>query len=106
MTTQAGVETGLVSCPHPGCSMGDAGIHPVGVEVNSGGVITDVDHGGTRITRGKADGRGVTIVIRFVCEEGHEFRVRFHFHKGSTGFEIIPTGDPEAYAFEPTIWRD
>ena len=51
-------ETGLVCCPHPGCGLGDSGIHPVGVGINSGGILTDVDHAGTAVTRGAADGRG------------------------------------------------
>ncbi len=104
MTAEASVETGLVHCPAPGCEC--LCVHPVGVEVNSGGVITDVDHEGTRITKGKADGRGVTILVRFVCEWGHASLLRFHFHKGSTEFEIVPTSDPETYELKPTIWRD
>jgi hypothetical protein len=102
MTTQAAVEDGLIHCPEPGC--GFEYMHPVGVTVNSGGVITDVDRNGTRITRGLADGRGVTILVRFVCEDGHESLLRFHFHKGSTEFESIPTGEAEPYPH--TIWRD
>ena len=102
MTPQAAVETGLVRCPEPGCECEQ--MHPVGVAVNSGGVVTDVDREGTRITQDEPDGRGVTILIRFQCEWGRTSTLRFHFHKGSTEFEFIPLG--ESVTVEPTIWRD
>lgn len=96
---------GHVDCPEPGCDF--EYMHPVAVIVNRGGEITTVDHGGTRIDQGTADGRGVSIRVRFMCENGHHTSVlTLHFHKGGTGvsFESIPEdgdGGPP-----PTIWRD
>jgi len=82
-------------------------VHPIGVNVNPagrGGGMVDITADGVAMTRVLApDGRGVTVAIRYGCEDGHLFELRFHFHKGNTEVSLKPVGTGREWK---TIWRD
>src|SRR4051794_19419046 len=69
-----------IECPRCGFEY----MHPIEVVVNRGGEITTVDHNGTTMSAGEPDGRGVSILIRFQCEDGHQSLMKVSFHKGVT----------------------
>lgn len=97
-----------IDCIEPGCTT--AGVHPVKVVVNAGGVITTINHEGTTVTTGKASGRGVAIATYYQCEAGHFMVRREQFHKGNTSTEFKSLGSFDDPDDEPapcqTIWRD
>jgi hypothetical protein len=52
-------------------------------------------------------GRGVLLMLRFICEYGHGFDYEFHFHKGSTIVNRQTFQLADDFALHPkTIWRD
>ncbi len=67
---------------------GDEYVHPVRLACWSPGtanglVVIDSD-GLTVDPHAPPMDRGVTIDLTFVCEQGHLFQYRLHFHKGNT----------------------
>ena len=103
---------GMVRCP--ACpSTSDLAIltHLVRVEVDQGGDVVEVDRNGPGFLRREPSARGTVVCIDFYCEEGHEFRVIFQFHKGATYFWATPgvesPVDPEGVPLPPReLWRD
>jgi hypothetical protein len=51
-------------------------------------------------------GRGNIVMLTFQCENGHEFRRSFSFHKGQTTLECFGRKIPDDSAVKPTLWRD
>ena len=82
-------------------------VHPVRVYCNpageSGGIVA-IDHRGVdqRPVR-TPHGRGVHVILTFMCEGGHHFSCEFEFYKGNTFVrrKHLPHA-PES----KTIWRD
>ena len=76
-----------------------AGNNHTKVTVDSAGVAID--------TRSQAEGRGVKIIMAFVCECGHSFNHSFHFHKGVTCVESESFPEEIPMEEQPdVIWRD
>jgi hypothetical protein len=102
---------GVVLCP--ACRHSDMGglTHPTRVEVDQGGDVVEVDRDGPGFLHRKPSARGAIIHLDFYCEGGHEFRVSFRFHKGSTYFwttlgvdyPVAPDGMPLPLR---ELWRD
>jgi hypothetical protein len=101
-----------LQCPYPKCKKEYRGnLHPVKVIINSGGILTIVDHTGTKLdTHDEPDDRGVSIEIFFDGECGHASSLKFHFHKGATRFARYVlgkhVGPEELWDSSDTIWRD
>jgi hypothetical protein len=51
-------------------------------------------------------GRGNTVTLIFQCENGHEFRRSFLFHKGQTTLECSGREIPDDSDVKQTLWRD
>jgi hypothetical protein len=85
--------------------------HPVRVEADQGGEVVEVSHDGPGFLRRESSARGTVIHIDFYCEQLHEFRVSFQFHKGETFFwtsggQEIPIDADGCPSFPPALWRD
>lgn len=101
------VDDPMLVCPICGYDF----IHPVGlvcfsagsrntrVRIDSKGVHQDPESG--------ASGRGVRIVLEFLCENWHLFNYSFQFHKGQTTVECLARPEEVPLEKQPeTIWRD
>ena len=51
-------------------------------------------------------GRGNTVMLTFQCENGHEFRRSFSFHKGQTALECFASKIADSGGEKRTLWRD
>ena len=79
-------------------------VHPVEVVVEQGQTKTVVTRETTQVeatNRGTMK-RGSLIILRFVCEDGHEFAYQFEFHKGTTSCELNAGLDSGLGG----LWRD
>jgi hypothetical protein len=85
-------------------------VHPVSVDVDRGGDVVNVDAAGVGFGTRPRTARGVIIRVDFVCERGHQFVLRFQFHKGQTflGASALPPAAPDTQGVPDirTIWRD
>ncbi|MCA1668316.1 MAG: helix-turn-helix domain-containing protein [Thermomicrobia bacterium] len=90
----------------------DAYAHLVGVEVNAGGHLTRVDAKGTHESEGTAVDRGVVVRVEFQTEEGEQFNLAMHFHKGCTYArterlsDLARLADGDMPGWRGVIWRD
>lgn len=90
----------------PACpAEGEDAVHMHAVSVNRGGRIAAIDADGVRQTEsGLREHRGALIEIAFSCERGHQFRLRFLFHKGLTIADVV---HDEPWVDMPAeLWRD
>lgn len=82
-------------------------VHPLGVTVEQGRTRTEITGAGTTVVPTHRDGgsRGSHIELAFACEESHEFRYAFDFHKGST---LLQLSAQSFDAGQPTneLWRN
>ena len=95
----------VLACPVCGCEY----IHPVELEcyspgtahgrvvINAHGIVIDPCQGPL--------GRGTCIMLRFQCEESHEFVYVLQFHKGNTTVSRCMK-DIRMEDWLSTIWRD
>ena len=90
-----------LSCPE----CGSINVHPNCVVVNANGIITIIENNNSRIIEGRSTGRGVSMWLFFHCENGHEWKERYQFHKGETYKEVTEVKTADATA-QTTIWRD
>jgi hypothetical protein len=104
---------GVVLCPACRFSDSDSGFltHLSRVEVDQGGDVVEVDRDGPGFLRRPPSARGAVICIDFYCEERHEFRLNFRFHKGSTycwvsGIRETPVGANGSYNQPRELWRN
>ena len=86
-------------------------VHPVGLTCHAAGARNTslrVDAHGVSLDPHSAPmGRGVTITLECLCESGHRFDYRFHFHKGQTFLEADVSKKELPFEEQPkTIWRD
>jgi hypothetical protein len=80
----------------------DVGI--LGVRVNSGGKITEMDFSGTETMTGEADPRGLRVEIEMVChQEGHIFRYALQAPDKGVEFLVEESRWPEGW--NNTRWR-
>lgn len=95
----------IVRCPVCGFDC----VHPVGVVVNPAGAMAarvEINSGGIHVDKTTGpEGRGVSIDLRFICEQSHAFSLRLHFHKGTTAAAVHPEDDAPDAGWN-TIWRD
>lgn len=90
-------------------------VHHGGVEVTQGTRLTIVSHDSVCDKSIPPNGsRGSDVLVRFNCENGHEFEYRWSFHKGSMFIGLQETKDSvregddresELPDFR-TLWRD
>lgn len=81
--------------------------HLVAVLVNRGGDITEIrGDADVKPIVGLPNGRGSQVYVELICENGHVWRMRLAFHKGSVyvGTSKIGEGAPEQWPAE--FWRD
>ena len=86
-------------------------VHPVGIECHSpgmpNGVLSVSAKGISLDPNPKPVDRGVKIILKFLCECGHEFDYEFRFHKGQTHVKShISPMKLLQHDFLNTIWRD
>ena len=97
----------VLACP----ACGHYYVHPVGIECHCpgmpGGVLTVSSKGISLDPNPKPIDRGVKIILKFLCECGHEFEYEFKFHEGQTYVksDISPIKLLQ-HDFLNTIWRD
>lgn len=89
---------------------GDNYVHPVGIVClppgGSGRGVLQVDADGVHLDPAvEPMTRGVVIVLKFVCEQSHQFTFRLEFHKGQT-YVTTTAGQVSAGLPPDTIWRD
>ena len=83
-------------------------VHPIALKCtpagHSGKEIV-VAHDGVHERPARPEDDGVAITLRFLCENGHVFAYRLHFHEGHTFVSTEARQDPEAIERLKTIWR-
>lgn len=105
------IGTQAVCCPICGYDY----IHPIEVCINSGGDVTRTNSRGSTKAQGKANGRGASIYITYLCEydcmddgeispHAHKFIEVIQFHKGQTFKKTFHFGKPTEE--DVVIWRD
>lgn len=86
---------------------GESNNHLTRVVVNIAGNISILENSGLRLLTGKPTGRGASVWLHFVCENGHPWATRWQFHKGAT---LTCVDKEPAIDFEvdgwTTLWRD
>ena len=105
-----GVGEQRVACPYCPCD----NVHVVGVRTFPvhGCVAYETTHEGLRAQPSDAAQRqrGVSVVLRWVCEWGHMWEAELRFHKGSTWLTnvLITEAHTEAEHLDlpQVIWRD
>lgn len=99
------------STPHLVCPVcGDNYVHPVEIVClppgGSGRGVLRVDADGVHLNPAvEPMTRGVVIILRFVCEQGHQFTFGFEFHEGQT-YTTATAGQRVDARRIRTIWRD
>lgn len=92
-----------VRCP----DCGDHHVHLENVAVHQDRRLHVVERAGVIESEiPTSSGRGSAVEVRFVCESGHLFALRFHFHKGVTSYEVIDRGECAAGVIPSELWRD
>jgi uncharacterized protein (DUF2225 family) len=77
----------------------------VNVYVNAGGNIVGFDSDGIKQMEGEATGRGTSVFITFVCEQGHYWVLQFQFHKGMVHYNSYSINKNEINN-RKRLWRD
>lgn len=100
----------IIECPYCKCEEN----HPIETEVYpiKNFINCKIDNSGLKVettNKGKLQ-RGVSIIIKFWCEEGHIWEREFQFHKGSTEIydrllEELDIEKLDSDHYPKVIWR-